>query len=354
MAKIDSFLRQLLSAGGSDLHMAVGSPPLIRINGELMVQKGDPLPPKENLDMALEILNERQQKILREKKDLDFSYEVPGAARFRANVYLQRKGVDMVFRAIPTRIPSIYDLGFPPAVAEFAQRRQGIVLVTGPGGCGKSTTQAALINYINESREEHIITVEDPIEFVHHDKKCLVNQRELGSNTKSFAEALKRALRQDPDIILVGEMRDLETISMSITAAETGHLVIGTLHTVNATQSVDRIIDVFPGNQRGQIRIMVAESLVGVISQQLVKSADGKRRWAAAEILVATAPVRNLVRESKTFQLTSVMQTGRTHGMQLMDEALVKLVQEGKVTYETALDKAEYKDVFKKLARGTN
>jgi len=339
--------------GGSDLHMAVGSPPLIRVNGELIPLKGEPLPPKQNLEMALEILDERQQKILREKKDLDFSYEIPSISRFRANVYLQRKGVDLVFRAIPTRIPTVSELGFPSVIEEFAQRRQGIILVTGPGGCGKSTTQAAILNLINETREEHIITVEDPIEFVHHDKKCLVNQRELGNNTKSFSAALRSSLRQDPDVILVGEMRDLETISMSITAAETGHLVIGTLHTINATQSVDRIIDVFPGNQRGQIRIMVAESLVGVISQQLIKSADGKRRWAAAEILVATPPVRNLVRESKTFQLTSVMQMGRAQGMQLMDEGLAKLYQENKITYEVGLEKSEYQDVYKKIARGT-
>jgi len=223
--------------------------------------------------------------------------------------------------------------------------------VTGPGGCGKSTTQAALVDYINETREEHVITVEDPIEFLHTDKKCLVNQRQVGSNTKSFAAALRSALRQDPDVILVGEMRDLETISMAVTAAETGHLVIGTLHTVNATQSVDRIIDVFPGDQRSQIRVMVAESIVGVISQQLVKTADNKGRVAAVEILAATTPVRSMIRESKTFQLTSVMQTGRTLGMQLMDEALLKLLQDKKITYQTALDRAESKADFEKAAR---
>ena len=352
MAKVDQFLKYLVSVNGSDLHMAVGSPPLIRLHGDLQRLKGQPLNPKENLEMTMEILTERQQKTLREHKDLDFSYEIRDVGRFRANAYLQRKGVDMVFRSIPTKIPSIEELGFPVSVNNFAQKKQGIVLVTGPGGCGKSTTQAAIINYINETRDEHIITVEDPIEFIHHDKKCLVNQREVGYNTKSFAVALRSALRQDPDVILVGEMRDLETISMAITSAETGHLVIGTLHTINATQSIDRLIDVFPGDQRGQIRVMVAESLVGVISQQLVKSADGKGRVAVAEILVATTPVRSLVRDSKTFQLTSIMQTGRTQGMQLMDEALLKLYQENKISYDTAFEKCEYKDVFERMAKG--
>jgi len=333
------------------LHLAVGSPPLIRVHGDLYIMKGQPLDPQNNLKMAMEILDEKQQKVLREHKDLDFSYEIANVSRFRANVYLQRKGVDMVFRAIPARIPPIEELGMPSSVIDFAKQRQGIILVTGPGGCGKSTTQAALVDYINETREEHVITVEDPIEFLHTDKKCLVNQRQVGSNTKSFAAALRSALRQDPDVILVGEMRDLETISMAVTAAETGHLVIGTLHTVNATQSVDRIIDVFPGDQRSQIRVMVAESIVGVISQQLVKTADNKGRVAAVEILAATTPVRSMIRESKTFQLTSVMQTGRTLGMQLMDEALLKLLQDKKITYQTALDRAESKADFEKAAR---
>ncbi len=351
MAQVDQYLKFLLSAGGSDLHMAVGSPPLIRLHGDLLRSKNPPLNPQENLKMVMEILNDRQKKTLKEHKDLDFSYEIPEVGRFRANAYLQRKGLDMVFRAIPQHIPAIEELGFPPSVTAFARQKQGIVLVTGPGGCGKSTTQAALINYINETRDEHIITVEDPIEFIHPDKKCLVNQREVGNNTKSFSVALRSALRQDPDVILVGEMRDLETISMAITSAETGHLVIGTLHTVNATQSIDRIIDVFPGDQRAQIRIMVAESVVGVISQQLVKTTDGKGRVAAAEILIATTPVRSLVRENKTYQLASVMQTGRAQGMQLMEESLVKLYQEGKISYETALEKAEDKEVLQKAAK---
>lgn len=351
MARVDTYLEMLLTSGGSDLHLSSGSPPLIRLLGSLQRTQGAPIVPKENLQNALEILSEPQQKLFKEHRHIDFSYEIPGKGRFRANAYFQRKGVDMVFRAIPIRIPKIEELGLPPIVAKFAEHRQGMILVTGPGGCGKSTTQAAIINFINETREEHIITVEDPVEFIHTDIKCLVNQREVGLHTKSFSTALKYSLRQDPDVILVGEMRDLETISMAITAAETGHLVIGTLHTVNATQSVDRVIDVFPGEQRSQIRMMVAESLIGVISQQLVNTTDGKSRAAAAEILVATISVRSLIREAKTFQLASAMQTGRSQGIQLMEEALAKLVKSGKITKETAIERVEQKDVFERMLK---
>jgi len=349
--RIDQYLKYLITTGGSDLHMPAGSRPLIRLHGELVRLKGDPLDPKDTLAMAMEMLTHRQKEILKEKKDVDYSYDIENVGRFRANAYLQRKGLDMVFRAIPAKIPTIGELGFPASVERFANERQGIILVTGPGGCGKSTTQAAIINHINTTREEHIITVEDPIEFIHQDRKCLVNQREAGINTKSFAVALRASLRQDPDVILVGEMRDLETISMAITAAETGHLVIGTLHTISAGQSVDRIIDVFPGEQRSQIRTMVSESLVGVVSQQLVKSADGRSRVAAAEILVCTPSVRNLVREAKTFRLLSAMQTGREQGMQLMDESLANLCKEGKITYETGLERAENKEDYEHMAK---
>ena len=349
--RVDQYLSHLLDKGGSDLHLPVGSPPMIRVDGDLKATKHPPLSPKETYDMVVEILDERQRKSFSDKKDIDFSYEIPGLSRFRANAYVQRKGIGLVFRAIPNRIQTIEELGFPASVEGFTERRRGIILVTGPGGCGKSTTQAALIDRINGSRKEHIITVEDPIEFIHKDKKCLVNQREVGYHTNSFAIALRQALRQDPDVILVGEMRDLDTVSMAITAAETGHLVIGTLHTINAMKSIDRIIDVFPGDQRPQIRVMVAESIVGVISQQLVKVKDGKGRVAVSEVLVGTVPVGNLIRDAKTFQLASAMQMGRKHGMQLMDESLLKLFKGGKIDFDTALSKAEYKEDFQRMAR---
>jgi len=351
MAEIDQYLLKMVEAGASDVHLASGSQPLWRVNGQLLRSEGQVLPPKDLHRMIGEILDERQRKTFKERRDVDFAYEIPEVGRFRGNVYVHFRGLDAVFRYIPKRIPALAELGFPPVVEQFCFYRRGLVLVTGPGGCGKSTTQAALLDLINEKRTEHIITVEDPIEFVHHDKSCLVNQREVGYNTRSFSAALRHALRQDPDIILVGEMRDLETISMALTSAETGHLVIGTLHTLNAQHTVDRIIDVFPGEQRLQIRVMVAESLVGVISQQLLLTADGKSRVAAYEILVGTVPIANLIREGKTFQIRSMMQMGRSKGMLLMDDTLVQLVRSKKITYQVGLAAAEEKAEFEKQVR---
>jgi twitching motility protein PilT len=351
MAEIDQYLMKMVEAGASDLHLASVSPPLVRVNGELKLLEGPPLPPKDLHRMVGEILDERQRKTFKERRDIDFAYQIPEVGRFRGNAYVHFRGMDAVFRYIPSRIPRLEELGFPAVVEQFGAYRRGLVLVTGPAGCGKTTTQAALLDLINERRHEHIITVEDPIEFEHKDKTCLVNQREVGYNTRSFSVALRAALRQDPDIILVGEMRDLETISMALTASETGHLVIGTLHTINAQHTVDRIIDVFPGDQRLQIRVMVAESLVGVISQQLIPTLDGKGRVAAYEILVGTVPITSLIREGKTFQIRSMMQMGRAKGMVLLDDCLLQLFRSKKISFQTGLAYAKDKEEFERQAR---
>ncbi|UCD83733.1 MAG: type IV pilus twitching motility protein PilT [Deltaproteobacteria bacterium] len=349
MARIDQFLVYAAKTEASDLHLAVGAPPLVRVHGQLIKMKHPSLTFQENSDMIFEIMNEEQRRILTDHKDIDFSYEIPGIGRFRANAFLQRKGVDIAFRIIPNRVPTLKDLGFPPTVEKLTHYPNGIILVTGPAGCGKSTTQAALIDHINKIRKEHIITIEDPIEFVHQNANCLVNQREVGRDTKSFARALKSALREDPDIILVGEMRDLETISLAITAAETGHLVIGTLHTISAAKTVDRVIDIFPGTQKTQIAIMVSESLRGIVSQQLIRTRDGAGRVAATEIMIADRAISNLIRDAKTYQIPNAMQMGREKGMVLMDEALLKLFQQNKIAYESAHEASENPDEFRKL-----
>ena len=350
MATIDSFLAKASNAGASNVHIATGSPPLVRIHGDLLAISKDILTPEMVQKLIFEILNETQrQTLLTTRQELDFSYKASTGMRFRVNIFRQRRGLDANFHVIPSRVPTIRELGLPDVVRKLTSYSQGLILVTGSAGCGKSSTLAAMINHINRTEEKHVITVEDPIEFVHKNIKCMVNQREVGTQTKSFAIALRQALRADPDIILVGEMRDLETISMAITAAETGHLVLGTLHTLSASKTIDRMIDVFPGHQRNQIRTMVSDSLRGVICQQLLKAATGKSRILACEILLGTPSVANLIRESKTFQIPSVVQMNRAIGMQGMDENLMDLVSTGKVTYDEAILHAQDRKQFDEL-----
>jgi twitching motility protein PilT len=347
MAKIDAFFKVMKEAGSSDLHMTTGAPPMVRLHGEMQPIKYPPLTHEQNKSILYEIMTEYHRKTFEETHDLDFAYEVPAIkSRFRANVFMQRKGIGAVFRIIPTKILSVQQLGLPKSVLKLAQYNRGLVLVTGPTGSGKSTTLAALIDYINENRKDHILTIEDPIEFVHENKNCLVNQREVHRHTDSFASALRAALREDPDIILVGEMRDLETTALAIEAAETGHLVYGTLHTNSATKTVDRMINQFPADRQDQIRAMLSEGLKGVVSQNLLKTADGKGRCAAQEIMFVTPAVGNLIREEKTFQLPSIIQTNRQEGMQLMDQSLLDLVQIGKVAVDAAYFYAQDKKYF--------
>jgi twitching motility protein PilT len=346
MAKIDQFLKALAESGGSDLHVTTGAKPLMRLHGEMT-----PFPFREltaaNVEALLyEIMTAEGREEFEDRMDLDFAYEIEGVSRFRVNVFRQRKGMGAVFRTIPTEILTAEQLGLPEAVRRFARLSKGLVLVTGPTGSGKSTTLAALIDYINETRADHILTIEDPIEFTHPNKRCLVNQREIGSNTKSFAAALRAALREDPDVILVGEMRDRETIELGMTAAETGHLVFGTLHTNSAPKTVDRIIDVFPADQQSQIRSMLAESLKGVVSQVLLRKKGGKGRVAALEIMVGTSALANLIRENKIHQVPSLIQTGRKEGMQLLDQHIMDLLMAGDIDAREAYAKAHNKQIF--------
>ncbi len=350
MPKIDRFFDIMLDKGASDLHLAAGAPPKLRTHGELVAIEGEPELTNESLkEYLMEIVNEKQSKHFAETKDLDFAYELPGKARFRANFLMHNRGLGAVFRVIPTEIMTTEQLGVPPQVLKCADFSRGLVLVTGPTGSGKSTTLAALIDYINRNRSEHILTVEDPIEFVHQNKGCQVSQREVGTHTESFASALKAALREDPDVILVGEMRDLETIELAMTAAETGHLVFGTLHTSSAAKTVDRIIDAFPTAQQAQIRTMLAESLKAVVAQQLLKRSDKPGRCAALEILFVRSAVSNLIREGKTFQIPSVIQTGKGEGMQMMDQAIMDFVMKKMVSPEEGYMKAADKVAFEKL-----
>ena len=345
-----AFLMAVLEQNASDLHLTAGVPPMIRVHGEMRPVKGyRTLFAKDLQEMVYSILTQRQREIFEDKLELDVSYSLPGKARFRVNVYQQRDAIGAVMRIIPFEIKSLESLGLPPAVSEFAKLRRGLVLVTGITGSGKSTTLAGLIDIVNSSRAEHIMTVEDPIEFLHKHKRSVVNQREVGTDTHGFAQALKHVLRQDPDVILVGELRDLETISAALTAAETGHLVFGTLHTQDAPQSVDRIIDVFPPHQQQQIRVQLAGTLAGVVSQQLLPTADTKGRVVAAEVLVATPAVRNLIREGKTHQIYTSMQAGGKHGMQVMDQHLAELVKAGAVTYDMGLERAHHAEEFNRL-----
>ena len=344
------FLETVLNSSASDLHLTSGLPPMMRVHGELEPIKGyRKLFPQDLQAMLYSILTQKQRERFEEGLELDLSYSLPGKARFRVNVFQQRDAMGSVMRLIPYEIKDPDALGLPPSVKEFAKMRRGLVLVTGVTGSGKSTTLAGLIDIVNSSRQEHIMTVEDPIEFLHRHKKCIVNQREVGTDTHSFSSALKHVLRQDPDVILVGELRDLETISMALTAAETGHLVFATLHTQDAPQSVDRMIDVFPPHQQEQIRVQLAGTLAGIVSQQLLPTADGKGRVVAVEVLLATPAVRNLIREGKTHQIYTSMQAGGKFGMQVMDQHLAELVKKNKVTYEMALERCHHVEEFNRL-----
>lgn len=342
MAKLDDLFRVMIKNGSSDLHLTSGSIPSLRIHGDIQPLNYRELTDAECRALIYEILNDEQIKKFEESFELDCSYSLEEVGRFRCNIFMQRKGIGAVFRHIPTKILSIKDLGLPPVIKNILKEKKGLICVTGPTGSGKSTTLAAMIDYLNETDAGHILTVEDPIEFVHANKKSIVNQREVGANTKSFKNALKAALREDPDIILVGEMRDYETISLAMTAAETGHLVFGTLHTMSAPKTVDRIIDSFPEEQQSQIRVMLSESLKAVISQALLKKADGKGRVAAHEIMINNNAIQNLIREAKTFQIKSTMQTSTGIGMQTMENAVEKLLSLG------TIDKAEAEPYIRK------
>ncbi|ENY72300.1 type IVa pilus ATPase TapT [Aeromonas diversa] len=323
----------------SDLHLSAGVPPMIRVDGEMRKINLPVLEHREVHALIYDIMNDQQRKELEENYEVDFSFEIPGLARFRVNAFQQSRGSGAVFRTIPSTVLTLDELDAPEVFRKIAEYPRGLVLVTGPTGSGKSTTLAAMVNYINETFHHHILTIEDPIEFVHENKRCLVNQREVHRDTKSFNNALRSALREDPDIILVGEMRDLETIRLAMTAAETGHLVFGTLHTSSAAKTIDRIIDVFPGAEKDMVRSMLSESLRAVISQTLLKRIGGGR-VAAHEIMIGIPAVRNLIREDKVPQLYSVIQTGMTHGMQTMDQCLKQLVGRGVVTQQDARSKA--------------
>lgn len=332
----------------SDLHISAGEPPMMRIHGSMKKVKMPPLTSEQTHAMIYDIMGDAQRKQFEEFSDLDFSMQVGEIARFRVNVFRQNRGLGAVFRKIPFDILSLEQLGMPPILGDLTNREKGLILVTGPTGSGKSTTLAAMLDIVNSVKEGHILTIEDPIEFIHKSKKCLVNQREVGPHTHSFANALRAALREDPDYILVGEMRDLETIQLALTAAETGHLVFGTLHTSSAPKTVDRVIDVFPANQQAQIRAMFAESIQAIITQTLCKKIGGGR-VAALEILLGTTAVRNLIREAKIHQLPSVMQTSQGKGMHTLEMHLIELVDKGLVTRETAIEKTGNADMFKEL-----
>ena len=342
---IDDLLETMVALGASDLHVAVGSHPVIRLNGSL--QRLDQFPRQSADDtqrLLYRILSTEQQKHLEINRQIDVSYSIPGLARFRVNVYFQRESLGAAFRMIPAELKTLEDLGLPPQLHELSKKPRGLVLVTGPTGSGKSTTLAAVVDEINRTRDDHIMTIEDPIEFLHRHKRCLVNQREIGPDAVSFAEALRGALRQDPDVILLGEMRDLETISTAITAAETGHLVFATLHTQDAPSTIDRLIDVFPAAQQEQIRVQLAATIQGVVTQTLLPTVDGKGRVAALEILLPDDAVRNLIRQAKVEQIYSVMQTNTGRGMQTLEQALVDLVTRGIITQEVAMSRSSRPD----------
>ena len=348
MARLDSLFHEMQDRGASDLHIVVGRPPMLRTRGDLVETEHERLTASKAEELIVEILTPAQKEQVERHLDLDFAYELPGLARFRANVMHQHRGLGAVFRIIPTDIMTLEELGMPPSVRKLAEMPAGLILVTGPTGSGKSTTLATMVDFINRNRTDHIITIEDPVEFVHENKKCLVNQREVGTHTEGFKRALRAALREDPDIVLVGEMRDLETIAIAIETAETGHLVFGTLHTTTAPSTVDRIIDQFPADRQSQIRVMLSESLRGVVAQMLCKKIGGGR-VACYEILITNPAVSNLIREGKTYQLVSVMQTGKAQGMQTLNDHLVKLVKEKVVEAKEAFLKSTDKKGLKEM-----
>ncbi len=341
MTPIEDILRVAKDANASDVHLTVGIPPKMRVNGDLITMDYPKMLPNDTMEVVKEIMSEAQREKFEERGEFDMSYSIPNLGRYRINAYHQRGSAAMAFRLVGTEIPSPELLGVPSSVVELSQRKRGLVLVTGPTGSGKSTTLAAIIDKVNKTRDAHVITLEDPIEYLHQHQLSMVNQREIGLDSHSYADALRAALREDPDVILVGEMRDLETISVAITAAETGHLVLSTLHTIGAASTVDRVIDVFPPHQQQQIRIQLANVLEAVISQQLIPTADGKGRVAAFEVMHANHAVRNLIREGKSHQLVSVMQTNRKLGMITMDETITQLYYTGKITRESAIEFAQ-------------
>jgi twitching motility protein PilT len=343
-------LIETLDRRASDLHVTAGAPPTVRVRGRLTPLDDFPvLTPTDTREIVYSILGNDQRQRLETDWQVDLAYSIPGRARFRVNAYFQRSAIGAAFRLIPAEIIGIDDLGLPPIVHELTRKPRGFVLVTGPTGSGKSTTLAAMIDEINATRDEHIMTIEDPIEFLHAHKKCLVNQRELGSDAQSFGDALRSALRQDPDVILVGEMRDLETIQTALTAAETGHLVFATLHTQDTPQTIDRIIDVFPPHQQHQVRVQLSVALQGIVTQTLLPTADGSGRVAASEVLIPTPAVRNLIREGKTHQIYSVLQTSASAGMQTMDSALATLVRAGKITRQLAEQRSTAPEELRRL-----
>ncbi len=336
----------------SDLILTVGLPPMLKINGEFFPTNHPKLTPQDTRRMMYALMDEKQQRRFEEERELDFSFSLPGEGRFRVNVFLQRGSVGGVMRVVADLDKSFEDLGLPKIISDLAMRPRGLFLVTGPTGSGKSTTLAAMLDFINENRRCHIVTIEDPIEFFHRHKKAIVNQREVGGDTLSFGRALRSVLRQAPDVIMVGEMRDLETIQMALTAAETGHLVLATLHTNSAPETIDRIVDAFPHGQQGQVRIQLSNNLVGVLSQQLLPRADGRGRVLAYELMVATIAIRALIREGKTHQITSAIQTGGQYGMVTMDAYLADLYKKRIITYETGLNRAIDPKEFARLAGG--
>jgi len=350
MPTIEAFLREMVERGASDLHITVAAPPMIRLHGHLTPLAHPPLSGTDTKNLCYSLLTEGQKKKFEEQNELDFSFGIRGCSRFRGNLYLQKGSVGGAFRMIPHETPQLHQLGLPPAVAELTKLPRGLVLVTGPTGSGKSTTLAAMIDKINRERHDHIVSVEDPIEFVHEHKGCLVNQREVFADTNSFAEALKHVLRQDPDIVLIGEMRDLETIEAALVVAETGHLVFSTLHTNSAVQTINRVIDVFPPHQQAQVRAQLSLVLQGVISQQLLVRKDGKGRCLAAEVMIPNPAIRNLIREEKVHQIYSQMQVGQSKfGMQTMSQALVALVQRNLITPEDAVARAVEPDEVRSM-----
>ena len=347
---LQELLLEVLQSGASDLHLTIGSRPVIRIRGDLVPLEHFPVLSAPVIQRVMyAAITQRQREKFEKDLELDFAYSLPGRARFRVNMYRQRDALGAAFRLIPFEIKPLEALGVPAAVANFAMLPRGFVLVTGPTGSGKSTTLAALIDLANRNRRDHILTVEDPIEFLHGHQGCIVNQREVGEDTHSFTDALKHALRQDPDIIMVGELRDLETISVALTAAETGHLVFATLHTQDAAQTIDRVIDVFPPHQQQQVRVQLAGALQGVVCQTLAKTKDGEGRVAATEVLMATPAIRNMIREGKTHQIYSAMQAGAQYGMHTMDQHLADLVNNGQISYSTGMEKCHHIDDFNRL-----